>query len=413
MDEAGHRVSRYLALQLLVNTCYGTLIFVALYFLALPHALLWGALAGILRFVPYIGAPIAALLPTIFSIAVYTQWTPTLLIMAVFFFMEVMTANFIEPHVYGKQTGLSPLAILVAAVFWTLIWGPIGLILSVPLTVCLVVVGSHVPSLKFLTVLLGDQPVMRPEAHYYQRLLASDAQEAGQVLDAYVKEHSVPAAYDGVVIPALGMFEQDRHRNALDQETVNFITETAQEQVEELGLRSDEAQPAHPAIEKVPTVNLPVNPEKQPAPPAGTAKRAICVAVRDDSDEIVAMMLAQLLRRAGHSANTVPMKSLDHVIDEVFDVRPDVVCLSALPPYALSYARTLYEALHSRESNFDIVIGLWNYGGDLVKAAKVITGDDGYPICVSLAEAVARVSLRSPSAKPESKTDAMVAEARV
>jgi hypothetical protein len=124
--------------------------------------------------------------------------------MAVFFTMEVLTANFIEPHIYGKQTGLSPLAVLVAAVFWTLIWGPIGLILSVPLTVCLVVVGSHVPSLKFLTVLLGDQPVMRPEAHYYQRLLASDAQEAGQVLDSYVKDNSVPAAYDQVVVPALG-----------------------------------------------------------------------------------------------------------------------------------------------------------------------------------------------------------------
>jgi len=413
MDEAGHRVSRYLALQLLVNTCYGTLIFVALYFLALPHALLWGALAGILRFVPYIGAPIAGLLPTIFSIAVYTQWMPTLLIMAVFFFMEVMTANFIEPHVYGKQTGLSPLAILVAAVFWTLLWGPIGLILSVPLTVCLVVVGSHVPSLKFLTVLLGDQPVMRPEAHYYQRLLASDAQEAVQALDAYVKEHSVPAAYDEVVIPALGMFEEDRHRNALDQETVNFITETAQEQVEELGLRSDEAQPAHPAIETVPTVSPPMSADKQPATPSGISKRVVCVAVRDDSDEIVAMMLAQLLRSAGHSAKTLSMKNLDHVIAEVFDIGPDVVCLSALPPYALSYARGLYEALHSRQSNFDIVIGLWNYGGDLVKAAKVITGDQGYPICVTLAEAVARVSLRDPSARPESKTDAIVAEARV
>ena len=413
MDEAGHRVSRYLALQLLVNTCYGTLIFVALYFLALPHALLWGALAGILRFIPYIGAPIAALLPTIFSIAVYTQWTPTLLIMAVFFFMEVMTANFIEPHVYGKQTGLSPLAILVAAVFWTLIWGPIGLILSVPLTVCLVVVGSHVPSLKFLAVLLGDQPVMRPEAHYYQRLLASDAQEAGQALDAYVKENSVPAAYDGVVIPALAMFEQDRHRNALDQETVNFITETAQEQVEELGLRSDETQPAPPAIETIPAVSPPGNVDKHPAPLSGIAKRAVCVAVRDDSDEIVATMLAQLLRRAGHSAKTVPMKSVDRVIAEVLDIRPDVVCLSALPPYALSYARTLYEALHSRQSNFDIVIGLWSYSGDLEKAAKVITGDQGYPICVSLAEAVARVGLRNSSAKPESKPDATVAEARV
>ncbi len=413
MDEASHRVSRYLALQLLVNTCFGTLVFVALYFLALPHALLWGALAGILRFIPYIGAPTAAFLPTVFSIAVYTAWTPTLLIMAVFFCLEVLTANFIEPHVYGKQTGLFPLAILVAAVFWTLIWGPIGLILSVPLTVCLVVVGSHVPSLKFLTVLLGDQPVMRPESHYYQRLLASDAQEASQVLDAYVKENSVPGAYDSVIIPALAMFEQDRHRNDLDQETVNFITETAQEQVEELGLRNEEPQPAHPPIETVPNVSPPMSADKQPAPPSDIRKRVVCVAVRDDSDEIVAVMLSQLLRRAGHSVKTIPLENVDRVLAEVSDARPDVVCLSALPPYAMSYARTLYEAIHARQSNLDIIIGLWNHSGDLAKAAKVITGDPGNPICVTLAQAVERVSLREPSAESERKTDAAVAEARV
>jgi predicted PurR-regulated permease PerM/methylmalonyl-CoA mutase cobalamin-binding subunit len=413
MDEAGHRVSRYLGLQLLVNTCYGTLIFAALYFLALPHALLWGALAGILRFIPYIGASTAALLPTVFSIAVYTGWTPTLMIMAVFFCMEVLTANFVEPHVYGKQTGLSPLAILVAAVFWTLIWGPIGLILSVPLTVCLVVVGSHVPSLKFLTVLLGDQPVMRPEAHYYQRLLASDAQEASQVLDSFVKDNSVPAAYDQVVVPALGLFEQDRHRNALDQETVNFITETTQEQIEELGLRKDESKPAQPAIETVPNASSHMSADKQPAPPSGMRKRIVCMAVRDDSDEIVALMLAQMLRRAGHSVKTIPLENMDRALAEVFDARPDVVCLSALPPYAMSYARTLYEALRAHQPNLDMVIGLWNHSGDLAKAAKVITGDEGTPICVTLAEAVERVSLRDPAAKPVATIDAVVAEARV
>jgi predicted PurR-regulated permease PerM len=413
MDEAGHRVSRYLALQLLVNTCYGSIIFAALYFLALPHALLWGALAGILRFIPYIGAPTAALLPTVFSVAVYTGWTPTLLIMAVFFCMEILTANFIEPHLYGKQTGLSPLAILVAAVFWTLIWGPIGLILSVPLTVCLVVVGSHVPSLKFLAVLLGDQPVMRPEAHYYQRLLASDAQEASQVLDSYVKDKSVSTAYDQLMIPALGLFEQDRHRNALDQETVNFITETAQEQVEELGLRSDEPQPSNAPIETIPDLTPPQSADKQPQPNAIARRHVVCVAVRDDSDEIVATMLAQMLRRAGYAAKTIPPGNEDHVLAEIFSGRPDVVCLSALPPYAMSYARTLYEAVHSRQSELEIVIGLWNHSGDLAKAAKVITGEQSISICTTLAEAVQRASLREPPERSQPEADAAVAEARV
>jgi methylmalonyl-CoA mutase cobalamin-binding subunit len=196
-------------------------------------------------------------------------------------------------------------------------------------------------------------------------------------------------------------------------ETVNFITETAQEQVEELGLRGDEPQDAHPAIEPVPNVSPPMSADKQPAPSSGIRKRVVCVAVRDDSDEIVAMMLSQLLRRAGHSAKTIPLENADDVIADVFDARPEVVCLSALPPYAMSYARTLYEALRTRQPDLDIVVGLWNHSGDLAKAAKVITGDEANPVCVTLAEAVERVSLRDPSAKPKRKTDAEVAEARV
>ena len=149
MDDTSHRVSRYLSLQWLMNTAFGLIIFVVLHVMGLPHALLFGALAGLLRFIPYIGAPIGALLPTALSVAVFNGWTKTLLILAIFFCMELVTANLIEPHVYGKHTGLSSLAILVAAIFWALIWGPIGLILSVPLTVCLVVWAGTCPAWHF------------------------------------------------------------------------------------------------------------------------------------------------------------------------------------------------------------------------------------------------------------------------
>ena len=232
-------------------------------------------------------------------------------------------------------------------------------------------------------------------------------------LDSYVKDNSVAAVYDQVMVPALSLFEQDRHRNALDQETVNFITETTKEQVEELGLRSDEPQPANPPIDSVPGVSPPMSADKQPAPPSVLAKRVVCVAVRDDSDEIVALMLAQLLGRAGHSAKTIPLGNVDQVVDEVFDARPEVVCLSALPPYAhglrANAVRGFASApVKSRHCDWPV-----DHSGDLAKAAKVITGDQGYPVCVTLAEAVERVSLRNPSAKPEQKTDAAVAEARV
>ena len=334
------------------------------------------------------------------------------MIVAIFFCMEVLTANFIEPHVYGKQTGLSPLAVLVAAVFWTLIWGPIGLILSVPLTVCLVVVGSHVPSLKFLTVLLGDQPVMRPEAHYYQRLLASDEQEASQVLETYLKDKSVGALYDHVLVPALSLFEQDRHRNALDSETVNFITETVQEQVEDLGLRNDKRQPADAAAVAGSNESPLMTTDKSSISSSIATKNVVCVAVRDDSDEIIAVMLAQMLQRAGHSVRTVPLGSADRMLAEAFKLAPEVVCLSALPPYAMSYARGIYEALRACQSELEIIIALWNYTGDLEKAAKVITGEEGNQICTTLAQAVQRVGLPDPAAQTSAADNADVPAVR-
>lgn len=415
MDEASHRVSRYLFLQLLVNTCYGSIIFASLHFIGLPHALLWGALAGVLRFIPYIGAPVAAFLPTALSLAVFNGWSHTLLIMAIFFCLEVVTANFLEPRVYGKHTGLSSLAILVTAVFWSLIWGPIGLILSVPLTVCLVVVGAHVPSLEFLTVLLGDQPVMRPEAHYYQRLLASDEREAGQVLETYLKDHSLEDLYDSVLVPALSLSEQDRHRNVLDEATVRFLTETTKDLVEELGLRKDdykpgtdeaspgkaEQKPSDAVVKADPNGRADVRPEGIRAALALTVKKTACMPVRDNADEVIAIMLAQLMERAGHSTRAISLGSLDGMLAEVSRTGLDVVCLSALPPYAMSHARRVYRRLRAQEPELKIIIGLWNYGGDTVKAANEISGGEQDRACTTLAQVVLQTSLIPAAVSPD------------
>jgi predicted PurR-regulated permease PerM len=380
MDDTSRRVSRYLSLQSLVNTGFGLVVFVALHFIALPHALLWGALAGLLRFIPYIGAPIGALLPTALSLAVFNGWTKTLLIMAIFFCLELATANFLEPQVYGKHTGLSSLAILVAAIFWALIWGPIGLILSVPLTVCLVVLGAYVPSLQFLTVLLGDQPVMQPGAHYYQRLLANDQREASQVLETHLKESSLEDLYDTVLIPALNLAEQDRHRNALDDSTVDFITQTTKDLVEEFRLREDEAV----------TIRI-----------GDTLSRKIaCLPVRDDADEIVGVMLAQLLDRAGYSATAIAIGSVDGMLAEAVNAKPEIVCLSALPPYAISHARGIYRILRAWQPQLQIIIGLWNYPEDPVKAATEISGGEQKLVCTTLAQIILQASLASGVTSP-------------
>ncbi len=407
MDEASRRVSRYFMLLLTVNTVYGAVIFTALHFLGLPHALLFGALTTLLRFIPYIGAPISGLLPIALSLAVFPGWEQAAIIFGVFMCVEIVTANYIEPRLYGKHTGVSPLAILVAAVFWTLIWGPIGLLLSVPLTVCLVVVGSHVPNLKFLAVLLGDEPVLLPSAHYYQRLLAGDENEAREVLENYLREKPLEDLYDSVMIPALVLAEQDRHQDSLDETTVRFIDRTSKELVEELAFRHERNgdhppatngaaadAKAHPAES--------IGPARLPVPP----KNILCVPVRDDADETAAIMLCHLLERAGHFARTVPVRKVDEMLAEVSRMKPDIVYLSGVPPYALSYARGVYKKLRSQQPRLRILIGVWTYAEDPMKAAKEISRGEQDQVMTTLAQAVAQAG-SSPSAVPEARENVL------
>jgi predicted PurR-regulated permease PerM len=393
MDDASRRVSRYLSLQLLMNTGYGMTIFVALRLIGLPHAVLWGTIAGLLRFIPYIGAPIAALLPIVLSLAVFDGWTETLLIMGLFFSMEMVTANFLEPHIYGKYTGLSSLAILLAAIFWVLIWGPIGLILSVPLTVCLAVLGAHVPRFEFLAVLLGDQPAMPPEASYYQRLLANDQHEASRIVETYLKGTSINDLFDTVLIPALTLAEKDRHCNALDDSTVEFITQTTKDLVEELTLRGDDHSPIGVTAEDRANENRKSTGDKLSGAELASVKKILCVPVRDDADEVIGIMLAQLLEREGYSARAIPIGSVDAMLAEVSKAEPDLVCLSALPPYAIAHARRIFKRLRQQNPEASIIIGLWNSSGDLAKAAREISGDQSGQLCTNLTQITLQAKL--------------------
>src|SRR5438270_2305487 len=215
LNDAAQRVGRYLMLQLLVNACFGALCGTGLYLIGVPYAALWGAVAAILRVVPYAGSLVAAALPIMLSLAVFDHWMPTLLVFLLFGALELVTGNFVEPRLYGSHTGVSSLALLLTTVFWAALWGPAGLILATPLTVCVVVLGRYVPQFSFLHILLGDEAVLVAEARIYQRLLAMDNQEARAVADHYLKDHSLVQLYDSVLIPALTMAEHDRHKGAL------------------------------------------------------------------------------------------------------------------------------------------------------------------------------------------------------
>ena len=371
LDEATHRIHRYLFLQLMVNAGYGLVIGIALHLIGIPNASLWGVSAAILRFLPYIGPPTAALMPIVLSLAVFPGWYHALVTMSLFVVVELTVTNFVEPRLYGAHVGLSPLAVLVAAVFWSLIWGFPGLVLSTPLTVCLVVMGRYVPSLVFLSVLLGDEPVLSPESQYYQRLLATDQNEARRILELYLKEKSLEELYSSVVIPALSLAERDRHSNKLDEDTKDFIYQSTRELVEELGDNPIE-----------PTPNAVVG--KDSAESAQSQNEdtrrldVLCIPARDTADEVVALILCQLLERQGHSAWSIPIGTTAEMLSQVTKAKPSLVCISALPPFALEHARGLFNKLRLQSSDLHVVICLWQFEGDAQKVAarfKLTLGD--------------------------------------
>src|SRR6202166_2815248 len=391
LDDAGSRVSRYLVLQLVINACFGVVIGLGLYFIGIPNSMLWGVVAGLLRFLPYVGSPLAAVLPILLSLAIFPTWTGPVATIGLYLIAEMLVGNFLEPLIYGAHTGISSFAILFAAIFWTLIWGPIGLLLSTPLTVCLVVLGRHVPALSFLNIMLGDQPVLPPEAHYYQRLLASDQVEAKQVLEDYLKTNSLEDLYDSVLIPALALAEQDRHHDDLEEITEQFIYKSTKELLDELGEKSKE--PAAAEMQRAQSDLAAISAPKLRLEPPSHVTCVVCIPARDEADEIVGVMLTQLLERAGYHAQAISIGTTSEMLAQVNEAAPDIVCISALPPFALLHARDLYKRVRSNVPNARIIVGLWKFSGDPIKAtARLnIVGDD--KLAITLAQAAVQVGV--------------------
>lgn len=358
LDDATRRVSRYLMLQLLVNLCFGIVWATGLYLIGVPYAALWGALAAILRLVPYVGSLAAAALPLVLSLAVFNGWRSPLMVGVLYGALELVTGNFVEPWLYGIHTGVSSLALLLTTVFWSALWGPAGLILSTPLTVCVVVFGRYVPQFSFLHILLGDDVPLAEEAQLYQRLLAMDDPDARAVIDRYLKDHSLAQLYDSVLIPALTLAEQDRHKGALDPAREEFLFLSMKEMLADLpdySLDSGLAKTEPPS-------------QVTGAPPAG---RVICIPARDEADEISAVMLSQLLELGGCNNLLLPLDSdLLHVMQSLKLSGDDVICISALPPFALSHAKTVSRQLRSQFPETKIILGVWGFSGDAQRALE-------------------------------------------
>jgi predicted PurR-regulated permease PerM len=353
LRDAAERISTYLVWQFATNVLFGLLFGIGLSLIGVPDATLWGALAAILRYIPYVGTGIAGLLPVIFSVAIFPHWREVLEIVALYGVLEFATANFFEPWLYGSRTGISALALLASAIFWTLLWGWPGLVLSTPLTVCLIVLGRHVPQLRFLHVLLGEDAELAPEAKFYERLLAMDQNEAHSIADRFLSERPLIDFYDVVLLPALGLVEQDRHRGSFDEKRGEYLLLSTTELVAELSEYKSEVSAGAPENASTTVTNAERETQHRGSP-------VICIPAGDQADELTAMVLAQLLEQRFHNTLLLPTSSVTEEILERLGQDPGtILCISALPPFVFTQTRTLCQRIREQLPENRILVGLW------------------------------------------------------
>jgi len=345
LEDAAQKVTSYLWRLLVLNTLHGLAVGIGLALLGVPNALLWGLVAALLRFIPYIGPWITAICAVLTSLAVSPGWSQPLLATLLFAVLELVSNNLLEPWIYGAGTGLSPLTTVASALFWTWLWGPVGLLLSIPLTVCLVVMGKHVPQLYFLHLLFGDAPGLSPPARLYQRLIAGEQDQAWLVLEPALRQKWLEEVYDSIVLPALSLAEHDRQRGAFDEESDARIEET-------LRLLLEEARELRAALGTEAAANVKRKPSGE--------LRVLCLPAKGGADALAATMLGQVLEERGMQVQVASTDELSgETLDRLVQHPVDVICLSAVPPSRFMHVRYLCKRIAQRYPKLPVVAGLW------------------------------------------------------
>ncbi|OBQ74494.1 AI-2E family transporter [Mesorhizobium erdmanii] len=367
LRDAGKRVGLYLLMQLVVNIVYAIPIAIGLWVLGIPNALLWGMLALALRFVPYIGPAIGMLLPLFLALAVAPGWALVAWTAALFVVMELITGNVVEPWLYGSRTGLSPLAIIVAAIFWTWLWGPLGLVLSTPLTVCLVVLGRHVPQFEFLDVLFGNEPVLEPHARLYQRLLAGDPDEATDHAEEMLEEKYLVDFYDKVAIPALLLGERDRVRGVMGDMQRRQVAASALTLVANLDedAKEEADEEDAPEVSGEADENGEAGDEDAADLPDGTGLSVLCAGGRGELDDAAAAMLAQVLEVQGAAASKAGFAEMEPSSIRRLDLGAiDTVVVGFLNRDSVKHARFLVRRLKRAKAGLRVGIVFWSEAGN-------------------------------------------------
>lgn len=377
LGDVAQRISRFLLTQLVINGTYGATVFVGLLALGLPHPLLWGFLAAGLRYIPYVGPWVAALLPITLGIVVFPGWFQPMLVAALFVVLELLSNNVMEPLLYGRSVGISPPAVLVAAAFWAWLWGPIGLMLSTPMTVCLVVLGKYFKPLEFLYVLFGNEPPLADHVRFYQRLLSKDRAEAHALVRERLRVRSLEEMFDQLLVPALVLAKQDLREGGLARERREWVFGTLRSLLEDLGDDAGAAARAEVADHR-----------------AGRAALVLGLSAHDEADEL-ALRMFRILLGAQQLAVRVfsPNVLCSEVIAWAAENKPRVAWIAAMPPNGLAEARYLCKRLRARFDALPILVGRWGAGEDIDEARNTLIADGATRVETSLAASQRRIQV--------------------
>lgn len=399
LDDAARRVGKYLLMQLVVNTLYAVPITVGLWLIGIPNPILWGLICGTMRFVPYIGPIVASFFPLALSVAVDPGWTTLLLTGALFIVVELIINNFVEPWLYGASTGLSPVAIIVSAVFWTWLWGPIGLLLSTPLTVCLVVLGRHVPQLRFLDILLGDEPALSEPELLYRRLLVGDPEEATERAEEYLRKQPLVNFYDEVAVPALAIAETDRADGRLSEEQLVRVADSAMILVDNLAeWEGDDLLKPERTAEDIPT-------DESPAVPVLDVERltglsVVTAGARGPLDDPAAAMLGQFLARHGAEVVVMPHEALQSAgLRETDFGSASVIAVSYMNSDSLAHARFLVRRLRRRVPGAMILVCFWGYPAAEAERRNPLEASGADRVATTIREAIQAIVERDTPAE--------------
>ncbi len=367
MDDAGRRLTRYFLTQLSVNTAFGVIIAIGLYFIGVPRPILWGVMTAILRFIPYVGSFISAALPIALAAAVEPGWSMAVWTLVFYVVAEGVTGQLVEPLIYGQSSGLSPFSVIVSAIFWSWVWGPVGLLLSTPLTVCLAVMGRHLKGLEFLDILLGDRPPLTPTESFYQRILADDADEALDQAEVLLKEMPIARYYDEVALPGMQLAAQDADLGILTEDQQENVKNTIYELVEGLSEhqeRADKKRGATDVSEVDALCQVPFE--------------VLSIAGRGPLDEPAARMLMHLFEQLGIGGRMIKYRDVSRFSVEGLDVsKVSMVCVAYLNiSGSPAHLRYLIQRLRRRlPAGTQVLVGLWPQGG-LDEASRAAIGAD-------------------------------------